>query len=98
MIQKILFRGKGDAGGQRSAVGGEGGNHWEKGTNRSAFFRGEVDKYSWEDIGSSFLPWGMIAAFLYAQLENLEDIQSKRRELWAGMMKALETSWIETMA
>lgn len=54
----------------------------EKGTNRSAFFRGEVDKYGWVDIGSSFLPSDIIAAFLYAQLENLDDIQNKRKEIW----------------
>lgn len=54
----------------------------EKGTNRSQFFRGEVDKYSWVDIGSSFLPSDIIAAFLYAQLENLDDIQNKRKEIW----------------
>lgn len=52
---------------------------WEKGTNRSAFFRGEVDKYGWVDIGSSFLPSEIIAAFLWAQLENLEDIQKTRK-------------------
>lgn len=55
---------------------------WEKGTNRSAFFRGEVDKYGWVDVGSSFLPSEVTAAFLWAQLENLEDIQNKRKELW----------------
>jgi dTDP-4-amino-4,6-dideoxygalactose transaminase len=54
----------------------------EKGTNRSAFFRGEVDKYNWVDIGSSFLPSDMIAAFLYAQLESLEDIQNRRKQIW----------------
>lgn len=54
----------------------------EKGTNRSQFFRGEVDKYGWVDIGSSFLPSDIIAAFLYAQLENLDDIQNKRKFLW----------------
>lgn len=54
----------------------------EKGTNRSAFFRGEVDKYSWVDIGSSFLPSDIIAAFLYAQLENIDDIQARRISLW----------------
>ncbi len=54
----------------------------EKGTNRSAFFRGEVDKYNWVDIGSSFLPSDIIAAFLYAQLEKLEDIQNKRKYIW----------------
>lgn len=55
---------------------------WEKGTNRSAFFRGEVDKYGWVDIGSSFLPSETIAAFLWAQLENLDDIQEKRKSHW----------------
>ncbi|MBW1297143.1 dTDP-4-amino-4,6-dideoxygalactose transaminase [Aquimarina litoralis] len=55
---------------------------WEKGTNRSAFFRGEVDKYSWVDVGSSFLPSDVTAAFLYAQLENLQKIQSRRKTLW----------------
>ena len=54
----------------------------EKGTNRSAFFRGEVDKYSWIDIGSSFLPSDIISAFLFAQLEHLEKIQKKRIFLW----------------
>jgi dTDP-4-amino-4,6-dideoxygalactose transaminase len=55
---------------------------WEKGTNRSAFFRGEVDKYGWVDIGSSFLPSDIIAAFLYAQLENIDAIQSRRKRIW----------------
>jgi dTDP-4-amino-4,6-dideoxygalactose transaminase len=55
---------------------------WEKGTNRSAFFRGEVDKYGWVDVGSSFLPSEVTAAFLWAQLENLEVIQSKRKSIW----------------
>jgi dTDP-4-amino-4,6-dideoxygalactose transaminase len=54
----------------------------EKGTNRSAFFRGEVDKYNWVDIGSSFLPSDLIAAFLYAQLEKLDEIQNRRKEIW----------------
>jgi dTDP-4-amino-4,6-dideoxygalactose transaminase len=54
----------------------------EKGTNRSAFFRGETDKYGWVDIGSSFLPSEITAAFLYAQLENLEEIQLKRKRIW----------------
>lgn len=54
----------------------------EKGTNRSAFFRGEVDKYNWVDIGSSFLPSDINAAFLYAQLESFDAIQSRRLELW----------------
>jgi len=55
---------------------------WEKGTNRSAFFRGEVDKYSWIDVGSSFLPSEITAAFLYAQLESIEEIQNKRQMIW----------------
>ena len=55
---------------------------WEKGTNRAEFFRGEVNKYGWCDIGSSFLPSEVIAAFLWAQLEALDDIQSKRKRLW----------------
>lgn len=55
---------------------------WEKGTNRAAFWRGEVDKYNWVDIGSSFLPSEVVAAFLYAQLEKLEEIQAKRLEIW----------------
>ncbi|MES2394524.1 MAG: dTDP-4-amino-4,6-dideoxygalactose transaminase [Bacteroidota bacterium] len=54
----------------------------EKGTNRSAFFRGEIDKYGWVDIGSSFLPSDIIAAFLYAQLEQLSQIQMRRKEIW----------------
>lgn len=54
----------------------------EKGTNRSAFFRGEIDKYNWVDIGSSFLPSDIIAAFLYAQLENIDSIQQRRCLLW----------------
>ena len=63
---------------------------WEKGTNRSAFFRGEVDKYGWVDIGSSFLPSELIASFLWAQLENLEDIQYKRKQHWEHYNIALE--------
>lgn len=62
----------------------------EKGTNRSAFFRGEVDKYGWVDIGSSFLPSDIIAAFLYAQLENLDDIQRKRKDIWNCYFEKLE--------
>lgn len=54
----------------------------EKGTNRSSFFRGEVDKYGWVDMGSSFLPSDIIAAFLYAQLEHLDEIQTKRLHVW----------------
>ncbi|MCP2029181.1 dTDP-4-amino-4,6-dideoxygalactose transaminase [Flavobacterium sp. HSC-32F16] len=55
---------------------------WEKGTNRSAFFRGEVDKYGWVDIGSSFLPSEVIAAFLWAQIEQLDKIQENRKAIW----------------
>ena len=55
---------------------------WEKGTNRAEFFRGEVNKYGWVDIGSSFLPSEITAAFLWAQLENLESIQTRRVEIW----------------
>ena len=54
----------------------------EKGTNRSQFFRGEIDKYNWVDIGSSFLPSDIIAAYLFAHLENIDSIQTKRKELW----------------
>jgi dTDP-4-amino-4,6-dideoxygalactose transaminase len=54
----------------------------EKGTNRSRFFRGEVDKYTWVDIGSSYLPSDILAAFLYAQLQAREIIQSKRERIW----------------
>ena len=55
---------------------------WEKGTNRAEFFRGEINKYGWVDVGSSFLPSEIIAAFLYAQLEHLDAIQVKRKQLW----------------
>lgn len=55
---------------------------WEKGTNRAEFFRGEVNKYGWVDTGSSFLPAEINAAFLWAQLENLDEIQAKRKQLW----------------
>jgi dTDP-4-amino-4,6-dideoxygalactose transaminase len=54
----------------------------EKGTNRSRFFRGQVDKYTWVDIGSSYLPSDLLAAFLYAQLEAREQIQERRRQIW----------------
>ncbi len=54
----------------------------EKGTNRSRFFRGQVDKYTWVDIGSSYLPSDVLAAFLYAQLEARDDIQTKRQRIW----------------
>ena len=61
----------------------------EKGTNRSKFFRGEVDKYTWVDIGSSFLPSDILAAFLYAQLENMEAINRQRGRLFDYYYKAL---------
>ena len=54
----------------------------DKGTNRGRFFRGDVDKYTWVDLGSSFLPSDILAAFLHAQLEAREEIQSKRRRVW----------------
>lgn len=54
----------------------------EKGTNRSSFFRGQVDKYTWIDFGSSYLPSDILAAFLFAQLEKWESIQSKRKRIW----------------
>jgi dTDP-4-amino-4,6-dideoxygalactose transaminase len=62
----------------------------EKGTNRSAFFRGEIDKYSWVDIGSSFLPSDMLAAHLFAQLEQKDDIQQKRIAAWDIYHEALQ--------
>lgn len=62
---------------------------WEKGTNRAAFFRGEVAKYEWVDIGSSFLPSDIIAAFLYAQLEHLDEIQNRRKEIWQAYYERL---------
>lgn len=55
---------------------------WEKGTNRAEFFRGMVNKYGWVDTGSSFLPAEINSAFLLAQLENLENIQCRRKEIW----------------
>ena len=63
---------------------------WEKGTNRAAFFRGEVDKYGWVDIGSSFLPSEVISAFLFAQLENFERIQDRRKLIWETYYKNLK--------
>ncbi len=54
----------------------------EKGTNRSRFFRGQIDKYSWVDIGSSYLPSDLLAAFLFAQLEERESVQRKRQLIW----------------
>lgn len=63
---------------------------WEKGTNRSEFFRGEVNKYGWVDTGSSFLPSEVIAAFLWAQLENLDMIQNRRKDIWNQYYKGLK--------
>jgi dTDP-4-amino-4,6-dideoxygalactose transaminase len=62
----------------------------EKGTNRKAFFRGEVDKYSWVDIGSSFLPSDMLAAYLWAQMEEAEAITRRRLMLWDTYHRELE--------
>lgn len=62
---------------------------WEKGTNRAEFFRGAVNKYGWVDMGSSFLPAEINAAFLWAQLENLNEIQNKRKNLWETYYKLL---------
>lgn len=67
---------------------------WEKGTNRVDFFRGEINKYGWVDIGSSFLPNELTASFLYAQLEHLEDIQNNRKLIWKNYYKGL-LMWAE---
>jgi dTDP-4-amino-4,6-dideoxygalactose transaminase len=61
----------------------------EKGTNRSAFFRGEIDKYGWVDLGSSYLPSELNAAFLFAQLEEIIRIQKKRKDLWVNYYNSL---------
>jgi dTDP-4-amino-4,6-dideoxygalactose transaminase len=63
----------------------------EKGTNRKQFFRGEVDKYTWVDLGSSYVQSDLLAAFLYAQLEARERIQSAREAIWRTYADALET-------
>jgi len=63
---------------------------WEKGTNRAEFFRGAVNKYGWVDTGSSFLPSEIVAAFLLAQLENLDMIQAKRKTLWDTYYRLLK--------
>ena len=63
---------------------------WEKGTNRCAFFRGEINEYSWVDVGSSFLPSEITAAFLWAQLEELDNIQDKRKNIWLTYETALK--------
>ena len=64
----------------------------EKGTNRSRFFRGQVDKYTWVDVGSSYLPSELLAAFLLAQLERRDQIQAKRRQIWECYDECL-TGW-----
>jgi dTDP-4-amino-4,6-dideoxygalactose transaminase len=66
----------------------------EKGTNRSRFFRGQVDKYTWVDIGSSFLPSDIVAAFLFAQLEAHVEIQAMRKRLWSNYHEQL-AGWAE---
>ncbi|MBC7523184.1 MAG: dTDP-4-amino-4,6-dideoxygalactose transaminase [Flavobacterium sp.] len=62
----------------------------EKGTNRSAFFRGEVNKYGWVDLGSSFLPSEIISAFLFGQIEHLDEIQFKRISIWKNYFEGLQ--------
>jgi dTDP-4-amino-4,6-dideoxygalactose transaminase len=64
---------------------------WEKGTNRTAFFKGQVDKYGWVDIGSSYLPSEIIAAFLFAQIEQLEMIQRRRLQIWQSYHDGLKS-------
>lgn len=64
---------------------------WEKGTNRSEFFRGEVNKYGWVDTGSSFLPSELNAALLFSQLEKIEEIQKKRLHIWNTYYKGLKS-------
>jgi dTDP-4-amino-4,6-dideoxygalactose transaminase len=61
----------------------------EKGTNRAQFFRGQVDKYTWVDLGSSFLPSDLLAAFLLAQLESADLIQARRRRIWTAYQQEL---------
>ena len=67
----------------------------EKGTNRSRFFRGQVDKYTWVDVGSSYLPSDMLAAFLYAQLEARAQVQARRRQIWECYYEGLQ-SWAQS--
>ncbi|HKI25782.1 MAG TPA: dTDP-4-amino-4,6-dideoxygalactose transaminase [Candidatus Sulfotelmatobacter sp.] len=67
----------------------------EKGTNRSRFFRGEVDKYTWVDLGSSYLPSDLLAAFLLAQFEAKQNIQEKRRQIWNRYYESL-ADWAES--
>ena len=65
---------------------------WEKGTNRAEFFRGEVNKYGWVDVGSSFLPTEIVSAFLWAQLEHLDEIQTERKRLWQNYWEFFKVS------
>ena len=65
---------------------------WEKGTNRAEFFRGEVNKYGWVDIGSSVLPTEIVSAFLWAQLEHLDEIQAERKRLWQNYWEFFKVS------
>jgi dTDP-4-amino-4,6-dideoxygalactose transaminase len=67
----------------------------EKGTDRARFFRGQVDKYSWIDVGSSYLPSDLLAAFLFAQLESRDHIQAHRRKVWETYRSGLE-EWAGT--
>ncbi|SFO48238.1 dTDP-4-amino-4,6-dideoxygalactose transaminase [Algoriphagus ornithinivorans] len=69
---------------------------WEKGTNRAAFFREEIDKYGWVDVGSSFLPSEITAAFLWAQLEGLHDIQKRRKSIWEDYYGAFSEEKYQT--
>ncbi len=68
----------------------------EKGTDRSRFFRGQVDKYTWVDVGSSYLPSDVLAAFLLAQLESVEEIQTKRKRIWNTYYAGL-SEWADRM-
>lgn len=68
---------------------------WEKGTNRAAFFRGETNKYCWVDTGSSFLPSEITAAFLWAQVEAIENIQQKRSSLWSAYYELLHNNAVD---
>lgn len=67
---------------------------WEKGTNRAEFYRGEINKYGWVDIGSSFLPTELVSAYLYAQLENIDKIQVQRKKIWDTYFVRLK-AWTE---
>ena len=71
----------------------------EKGTNRSRFIRGEVDKYTWEDIGSSYLPSDILASLLFAQLERVDEIQELRKQAWdhyrLSLQKGVDQGWFE---